>query len=234
MPEIPDREGLNVPNSQPPNRPLRADGSLSYLEFIRLVNKLWSDAIGTREDGVTPRVPIYATGTALNDPDYPCILYTLEARKPFENEPKPRIREIINEENRSVLITAQRFENYIRFTALDRVPPAGAHRVEEIIEAFEDFMLEHTPIFKRCGLSDMFYMQRRTDDMDDRDSFSIVKRSVSYLIITEKIFQSDVWQMREVLINARTYIANNQIEQATPSYEGVSIEIDDQFASPNF
>ena len=230
----PSREYLDVPKNYPPSRPLRAEGNLSYLEFIRLLDSLWTSVIGYREDGVTPRVPIRASGTSLSDPDYPCILYSLEMRKPYSNEAKPKIREIVNKENNqneAVITIAQRFENYVRFTATDQVPPAGALRVEEIIEAFEDFILEATPVLKQCGLSDIFYYQRRIDAQDSRVNFAIVRRSITYMVITEKILQKDVWRMNNLLINARTYLQDNQTSHATPSYEGIDISIEDQYSN---
>lgn len=236
MPDLPDRENLSVPPVIPPNRPLRADRNLSYLEFIKLVNLLWNEVIGVREDGVTPKVPIHATGTALSDPDYPCIVYSLQRREPFTNEAKPKFKEVINDtDDKAIIISSQRFENYIRFTVYDRQTPFGPVRAEEIIEAFEDFMIECTAIFKRLGLSDFFYLRRVADDTASRENFDVVSRAVEYYVVIEKIIHKDAWRMRNVLINAATYINDNNFGvAATPSYENIDLNIQDQFSSPNF
>lgn len=236
QPQPPSRDILQVPESIPPNRPLRAAGNLSFLEFIRLLEHLWNNAMGYRADGVTPTVPLRASGTALADADYPCIVYSIDLRKPHANEAKPRIREILTGDDgwsgeKALMVYAQRFENYVRFTAIDKVQQTGAHRAEELIEAFEDFLMAQTPILKKCGVSEMFYYQRRRDQEQIRDDFSVVQRSLTYLVVTEKIFHQDVWYLEQILIKAQTFLANNQPEAATPSYEGISVEINDQFAA---
>lgn len=233
-PQPPTRQFLQVPADHPPANMLRARGNLDYLGFIRLVQQLWLEATGTREDG-TARIPLRATGTDLNDPDYPCILYSLELRKPFTNEAKPKIREILDlTSTHKMIVSAQRFENIVQFSVVDSVASSGAQRVEEIIEAFEDFMMQYTPIFKEVGLSDIFYAQRRTDRTEERSGFSVVRRSITYLVITEKVLAKEVWRLNDILVSARTYLVDNQPQQATPSYEGLSYEIEDQFAAtPN-
>lgn len=77
---------------------LRAEGNLSYLDFIRLVKKLWNDS--------HPDIPIYATGTE-KFPTYPCIVYGLELRKTMNNEPKPKYREQLLDDGKVYLILVQ-------------------------------------------------------------------------------------------------------------------------------
>lgn len=221
-----------LPTSSSSGR-LRAAGNLSYLDFIRLLNKLWSDSIGFREDGVTLRVPFQATNTALSDPDYPLIVYSLEMRRPFPQEPKPKHREIINDNGNPIIIRGQRFENLVKFAVLDRVAPSGAERAEEILDTFEDFMLQMTPIFKELGISDLFYARRTADGVGSRLGTDVVERSVIYQVVTEKIILIDTWKLNAILISARIFLEDNQ-PHATPNtvpLGSVVVEVDDQMGS---
>lgn len=186
---------------------LRAKAGMGYLDFIRLVQYLWVRS--------HPDIPLVATTTKAY-PHYPVITYRLEWRKPFENELKPRIRETIPTANGepAIQILGQRFQNIITFTCFDQVDP---HLAEEIIEEFENFMIEHTVIFKELGASEFVYAHRQQDTADQRENFTIVERSISYMLTTEKIILVDYDKLEKVLIDARVFMANPYWSDATPS-----------------
>ena len=220
-----------------PDRPLRARGNLSYLDFIRLLGKVWVDSIGVRPDGVTPRVPFQATDTALSDPDYPLITYSLQMRKPLSNEPKAKVREMVEDTGgHKIQIKGQRFENYVKFSVLDRVFPDGVMNAEEILDIFETFMEQMTPLFKELGLSDIFYGRRDIDMEKSRPGTDVVERSVVYIVITEKVTRIDVWKLEQILVSARTFLVKNQIPEAPgPDLSGIITTLDDQLgATPSF
>lgn len=194
---------------------LRSQGNLTYLDFIRLLSALWGQA--------HPEIPLYATGPIVF-PTYPCIVYSLEIRRPFENEPKFKERETIRTaaDEDDVRIYGQRFNNIVAFQAITREDPQV---VEELIETFEDFMIEYTSIFKQLGLSEIVYAQRMPDGMDHREGRSVIHRTVTYKIVTEKLIQSSAWKMKHILIEAQKFITNQpseldpddpSLEQATP------------------
>lgn len=180
---------------------LRAQGNLGYLDFIRIVEYLWSES--------HPDIPLYATGLSTY-PTYPCIIYNLEMRKTHTNEPKQRHRELIHrpDSDTNIQIKAQRFQNIVNFNVYTQT---NAQQAEEIIEAFEDFMLEYTPIFKQLGLSEIFYYRRNPDSGQRRDNVDIVERSVSFLITTEKLIVLEQEKLRNIYIDVRRYL-----EDATP------------------
>lgn len=175
---------------------LRAKGNLSYLDFLRLLEALWKEA--------HPDIPLYATGTD-DFPTYPCVVYSLEMRRPFQTEPKARTREEIrtNPDEDQIIIYAQRFDNIVAFKAYSRDNP---QEVEEIIESFEDFMVEYTPVFKQLGLSDISYAQRLPDGGEPRAGRHVIHRTVAYKVVTEKITQSSSWKLRKIVIDAQKYL----------------------------
>lgn len=205
---------------------LRAEGNLQYLDFIRLVEEMWKQS--------HPGIPFSAMG-GQQHAKYPCIVYSLKLRKTMEQEPKPRREreQIFDTDNRRIIISSQRFQNIIAFTAISENDPRLA---EELIEAFEDFMFEYIPVFKRLGLSDIFYSRRLADSDENRNSEDICKRTVTYLIITEKVFQTDVEKINEIAINIRRYFEQEEeLEQATPNGI-ITTTIVDEFAgaTPNY
>jgi hypothetical protein len=181
--------------------PLRAEGSLTYLQFIRLVIGLWSE--------VHPDIPIRPTQSSAYA-QYPVIVYGLEMRRPHAGETKPRIREELQSDgDTNFIVTGQRFENVVSFTVYTKGDPELA---EEIIEAFEDFMLKYTGVFKRLGISDMVYGRRTPDAEETRLGEDTERRSVVYSVVTEKNQVAEVEKIKNILVTARLYIETNTVD----------------------
>lgn len=203
---------------------LRARGSLSYPEFLRLLTKIWMDS--------HPDIPVIATGTK-NLAQYPIITYRLDLRKAHPAEPKPKYREEIPTDvtQDAILISGQRFQNVITFTATTQEDP---HKAEEVIEEFQNFMLEFIPVFKELGASELVFMRRLPDSVDSRPGEGIVSRSVSYLLTTETIKQTRVARLEEVLVDARVFLDTDQVVYSTNPAEdtiivyGYTFKIGDQ------
>lgn len=170
-------------------RNLRARDSMSYLQFVRLVTNLWGQA--------HPDVPIIPTGGS-QDADYPCILYGLELRQTHRSDPKMRLREVINDEGEAYVVSGQRFQNVVSFTAVTESDPVLC---EEIIETFEDFMLEMTPVLKEAGASELVYSRRYADDEDSRAGQGVVKRKVAYLLTTERVASEKTSKLEAIIAN---------------------------------
>lgn len=182
------------------NRMTHAGGRLSYLDFVRIVSALW-------EKG-HPDIPLTAMG-AKENALYPSIVYRLDLRKPYDGEPKPRLREELPLPNGDVVInSAQRFMNIVVFTCFTQMNPQLA---EAIIEEFENFMMEFQPVFKELGVSELVYERRMPDTQDNRENFTVIERAVAYRLTTEKLVQTTYshlnnsfnWVLNEVLVDAR-------------------------------
>ena len=110
---------------------------------------------------------------------------------------------------------------------------------DQIIEAFEDFMLEYTPIFKAAGASELVYSRRLADSEINRDGSDIHKRTVTYMLTTEKTYAIANARIEKIAVDARTWMAyekellRNQL--ATPNYQGTTGNMIDLFqgATPN-
>lgn len=234
--------GINeINNDRMFGSPLQASGNLTYLEFIAVVKALWENAY--------PDIKLQPTASGTYA-EYPVIIYGLEIRKTHTSEPKPRTRNTQHINN--TMVFGQRFQNVVSFTLMTKADQAtskndlekrysGAHVADALIEAFEDFMLEHTPVFKRLGASELVYSRRLSDSDVNRDATDIIKRTVTYMLTTEKLIATSVDTIEKIAIDVRRYMAyeqsilDYQSMYATPNYENIDINIIDlyQTSTPN-
>jgi len=183
--------------------------------------------------------------------EFPAIIgYHLELRKAHTTEPKPRMRQ--NVLSNTVTIYGQRFQNIVGFTIMSKVGTfQGANGsttrddldaavlCDQVVEAFEDFMLEYTSIFKAAGASELVYSRRLSDSEINRDGKDVHKRTVTYMLTTEKTFAMSNRRIEKIVVDARTWMAyEKQLlrdQLATPNYEGTTVNIIDLFqtATPN-
>jgi len=218
--------------------PLQAAGNLTYIEFMATVKALWENAYPNIYFGPE------SSGEASK---FPLITYNLELKRAHTSEPKPRTRFIPKDIDE--IIYGQRFQNIVSFNVLTRAMTAdvqddenpgycGAEAADRIIEVFEDFMLEHTPVFKRLGASEFVYSRRMSDSKVSRNGIDVCKRTVTYMLTTEKLISTTISRIEDILIDLRTYMATEpaNIVQATPNYANTTINITDlyQTASPSY
>jgi hypothetical protein len=221
--------------------PLQANGNLTYLEFLAVVKALWENL---HPD--IPIVPNHGGQYAV----YPAIVYGLEIRKPHTIEPKPRSRQVVENDR---MVFGQRFQNVVSFTIVtkaDRGSSAsnlddgryiGAEVADYLAEIFEDFMLEYTPVFKRLGASEFIYARRLADSEETRNNIDICKRTVTYMLTTEKLIQTSVNVIEQIAIDIRTSMAYESsliidpTEKSTPDYSDIDVTTTDlyQSATPN-
>lgn len=234
--------GVNeINNDRRFGAPLQANGNLSYLEFIAVVKALWENAY--------PDVKLHPTSNG-QYAEYPVIVYGLEIRKTHSSEPKPRTRNTQHYED--IMVFGQRFQNVVSFSVITRADAgtskselekrySGAQVADNLIEIFEDFMLEHTPVFKRLGVAELVYSRRLSDSEENRNNTDVVKRTVTYMLTTEKLIATSVEQIEKIAVDVRRYMSYEQniIDQynndATPSLENTEMNIIDlyQTATPN-
>jgi hypothetical protein len=170
----------------------------------------------------------------------------LELRKTHSNEPKPRTR--TSQTNKDVVVFGQRFQNIVSFSVITEGDTAtakgsaarysGAEVADNIMEIFEDFMLEHTPVFKRLGASEFVYSRRLSDSDENRDSTDLCKRTVTYMLTTEKLFAQNVGRIEQIAIDVRRYMAyekeliDSGIGTATPNFTGTDVTLVDLYQTP--
>jgi len=241
--------------------PLQAEGNLSYLEFISVLKTMWEESFPNYP--VKPSANTEPSFTWFNknyvDPETgnvigryeqtdAIITFSLELRKAHAVEPKPRMRRITNNE---VYIYGQRFQNIIAFSAISPVGKRmgdstnlisddqdNSYLVESLIETFEDFMLEYTPIFKKIGASELTYARRLSDSEVNRDQKDVHKRTVTYMLTTEKTFAAQAGKVESLSLDIRMAMAYESAflnHMATPNYDGTTISLTDLSvdATPN-
>lgn len=191
------------------NLPMRAKGNLSYPQFIQLLRQLWSRA--------HPNIQLVTSGA--DDPaKYPCIIYSLQLRKAHQSEPKMRHREQRNSNGETFLIGGQRFQNLVYFEAIGESKDVDT--VESLVEVFEDFMMEYTPVFKKLGVSELVYARRLSDSELARPGQNVVRRIVSYMVTTEKVIATRYDKLEKITVNARTSFQNlNELYSAGTIYD---------------
>ena len=150
------------------------------------------------------------------------------------------------------MVFGQRFQNVVSFTIITRANAgtaenqlekrySGAIVADNLAEIFEDFMLEHTPVFKRLGAAELVYSRRLSDSDINRDSTDIVKRTITYMLTTEKLIATTVETLEKIAIDVRRYMAYEQsildqrYSMATPDFTNSELNIIDlhQTATPN-
>jgi hypothetical protein len=223
---------------------LKADGNLSYADFIHVVKLLWENSYPD-----IPIVPTYGGAMA----SYPCIAYGMELKRAHNQEPKMRYRDkALGEDGKYYIIEGQRFQNIISFTVLvqanagqlegESARYVGADVADRIMDIFEDFMLEYTHVFKRLGASEFVYARRLSDTEINMDQTDVVKRAVTYLLTTEKIAVSPIDRIEKITLDVRQWVSyeNSLIEQAatpiTTFIKEVDVKIVDLFqgSTPNY
>jgi len=217
-------------------------GTLTYMQFISIVKYLWEKS--------TPQVPILpiSVGSSDNLDKYPAIIgYAMELKRAHTSEPKPRFREHVKNNDYSVF--GQRFQNIISFSVMSKVGTFQGedHTItrddvdtsvlcDELIERFEDFMQEYTPVLKAAGASELIYSRRLSDTEMNRESTDVHKRVVTYMVTTEKTFMVPNDKLQTIALDIRSWVANINVGQSsTPNYENMPVEQQDfnQLATPN-
>lgn len=218
------------------------------LSINRIATATYSDSGTSSTVGDLSTAP---SSSSLALDDFPAIIgYHLELRKAHTTEPKPRMRQ--NVLSNTVTIYGQRFQNIIGFTVMSKVGTfQGADTTttrddldaavlcDQVIEAFEEFMLEYTSIFKAAGASELVYSRRLSDSEINRDGKDVHKRTVTYMLTTEKTFAIANGRIEKIAVDARTWMAyERQLlrnELATPNLTGTTGNIIDLFqtATPN-
>jgi hypothetical protein len=217
--------------------PLQAAGNLTYIEFISVVKLLW--------ENLHPDIPIVPTQPAQYS-TYPCVVYGLELRKAHTTEPKPRSRQVMSNDK---MVFGQKFQNVVSFTVTTKMMGGadhsnrydGAEVADSLAEVFEDFMLEYTPVFKRLGASEFVYARRLADAEENKNNTDIIKRTITYMLTTEKLIITSVGIIEKIAIDVRTYMAHEKElfydpdDGGTPNFEGTEINIIDlyQTSTPN-
>jgi hypothetical protein len=217
--------------------PLQAAGNLTYIEFISVVKLLW--------ENIHPDIPIVPTQPAQYS-TYPCVVYGLELRKAHTTEPKPRSRQVMSNDK---MVFGQKFQNVVSFTVTTKMMGGadnsnrydGAEVADSLAEVFEDFMLEYTPVFKRLGASEFIYARRLADAEENKNNTDIIKRTITYMLTTEKLIVTSVGVIEQIAIDVRTHMAYEQEllydpdDGGTPNFDGTEINIIDlyQTSTPN-
>ena len=213
--------------------PLQAAGNLTYIEFMALVKALWENAY--------PQIPLEPEDGG-QYASYPMITYTLELKRAHTSEPKPRTRFIPKDADE--IIYGQRFQNVVGFNVYTRANKAdipddenpgysGADAADRIIEVFEDFMMEHTPVFKRLGASEFVYSRRMSDSKSSRNSIDVCKRTVTYMLTTEKLWATTISRIEKIILDIRSYMATEMSNtlKSTPEYTGTEVKLIDLYQS---
>lgn len=222
-------------------------GALNYLEFVQIVKKMWEemhpeipiipynpnrDVSTSFDETITTTGSSNASG--ITPSAYPPITigYALELRKPHTMDPKPRMRHQLKEYSASESVTfyGQKFQNIVSFTGMVEVGTFFGENndqtyddadasvvIDQVIEEFENFMVEYTPIFKAAGASDLVYARRVSDTDLNKDGKDILQRQVMYMLTTEKTFAISNARIQKIAVDARAWLKD--IYAATPSYQ---------------
>ena len=190
------------------------------------------------------------------------ITYGVAQKKAHTGEPKPRMRQNVlipsssqefmpdgslsQKKDKYYTIYGQKFQSIINFNILSKVKlveddspgwslSEEAYSItEQVLDRFEDFMIEMTPIFKMIGASELVFARRLADVEITRNDRDIIRKSIQYMLTTEKTFAAPHGVLEKIAIDARTWLAAYPDEdvKSTPD---IDVTITDlyQTATPN-
>lgn len=204
---------------------LTANKNATYLQFIDSLAYIWAR--------LHPEIEFrpFADNHTFN-PEKGYVVYALVDREPTQNNAKPRHQEVVQDPDnpdKMLAIYSWSFMNSIKFTALHQDPRTA----EEIIEAFEDFMIYATPIFLEIGVQSCMYGRRASDEHKTRYGNDLAARSLIWMVGTQKILTAELDKLNEILLEVSHLRVDNPIEQATPNWSAVSINLLDNHATPS-
>lgn len=186
-----------------PVPPLKAYGNVTYLQFIDIITQLWERA--------HPELKLIPDGARDQyRPEVGYIVYHLDNKKSSDNHLKPSMREDLFEtdsgQKRGAMFS-QSFDYLVRFTAVHKNPRTA----EEIITAFEDFMIVIQPQMGMVGVEKFFYNRRVSDRDETRFGSDVASRSSIYLIVLQRLLL-----IRQEVLEAVKIDVRLGLENATP------------------
>ncbi len=205
---------------------LTANKNMEYLQFIDSVEYLWH--------AEHPEISFqpFADNHTFN-PDKGYIVYSLVDREPTQNNAKARYQEMVDhpdDPDKKLVIYTWSFMNSVKFTALHQNPRIA----EEIIEAFENFMIQTTPVYLELGVQSSMYGRRASDEHKTRYGDDLAARSLIWMVITQKVITTDLDRLKEILIEVQHLRIDTPYEQATPDHGKVEVVLLDNHATPSF
>lgn len=202
---------------------LRAKDNISYLEFIDVLEKLWSDS--------NPEIRFlpYSANEKF-DPEKGYIIYSLEKKVAMSDTPRMKLHTIEDhpsDSSKKIAVFRQSFHIIINFTAMH----GHARTAEEIIEEFENFMLKVKFVFQKLGIQGLEYHGRTRDQHESRIGQDMESRNSMYSIIVQKIEIIELDKIDQLVIQVQTLFER---EQATPnSTSDVNVDFVDHYTNLN-
>lgn len=186
-----------------PLPPIKAFGNVTYIQLMDILRNLWQK--------MHPEVQFapYGTRTKFN-PQKGYIIYSVENKKTTEMNSKPRHREdLVKTDTCDYVATVytQSFDYLIRFDAIHEDP----HVAEQLLEAFEDFMIIIMPEMKYIGVEKLFYNRRVSDRDLSKTGQDNACRSVIYMATLQKLLIAKPETLEAIRIDVRV-----NWSQATP------------------
>jgi len=121
-------------------------------------------------------------------------------KAPFDTSARvlrPQFRESLvdpDDETSFITFEGQRFHSIVTFDCWAR----DNSRAADLLAYFEDFMFRAKWIFELWGLSKVFYWRRNEDQEVYRWRSDITKRTVEYMVETERLFFSKTTRMNDI------------------------------------
>lgn len=204
---------------------LTASQNATYLQLIDTIGYLWN------RDNPEIQFRAFAENHTF-DPEKGYVIYSLINREPTQNNAKARYQEMVqhpDDPDKKLVIYSWSFMNSIKFTALHQDPRVA----EEIIEAFEDFMISTIPIHLEIGIQSSMYGRRAADEHKARYGDDLAARSLIWMVVIQKIITTDLDKLKEILIEVQNLRIDNPYEQATPDHGQVKLTFLDNHATPS-
>lgn len=171
----------------------------SFTDFVAMVQKVVDIGLKDLKVKFEPdenRVPILRPDVEI---DTPYITFKINERIP--KELKPRIRQNIMEskdkynEQRFCTVYAQKFSIKVQFDIF----ATTCKTANEVLDRFEDLMLENTGYFKKNGVSECIFSKQYTDTNYDSYRQNTSVRNIEYIVELEKVTSTLTPKINDVI-----------------------------------
>lgn len=181
---------------------LKSDGKSTFREFIDNVINVWN----MMSDSETP-VPIVREKPRDKEIfETATITYSLVKRNvlPERNEVKPRFREAIKDPHREgefIEIYGQTFDYYTKFT----INSISAEEADDLVEEFEEFLLRYSGFFKRCGVTEILFIEQQADMSTLNSHIEVNERPLIFKIRLERLSIRSLNDIEQIGLQANIY-----------------------------
>ena len=145
------------------------------------------------------------------DLNFPCIIYKVINREPYQSH-KPRRKDTLNNEkddSQTILKYSQIFAGTVEFAIWGR----DYKSVDDKREWFENFMLRYTDKFREEGMLEVIFQSQNEDEIKEIKDNTFIKQPLNYYFRNERVTKIPVDNINSIETTVNDSVDNYQYIQ---------------------